>query len=364
MGCRSQETRISSPHGYYILKPELYGILKPEVYPFEDEVDRDYVINKVRDYQEPAQPQGLVQRPRIKRSIVTDSDDEELHKAAKKTKTDTDAHNVQGLADDTSSDHSRSEPCSPVDSVSLGHSPGASPDISETIDLEPEFEHDLDSSLQPVGESSLLMELEGLTKNKRKLQEKIKDVDNLKSKVLQLQQDVSMGKAESRKTFERTWANINDEQSFIQEKDKQIKQLRSSNSEKDLQLSDFKEALRKANTTIQSQIAIIRALQSQQQLSEKEAQIRKLNFVFSQERYLRAAAERGAKEANEKYRYLLNRGGVGYQTAKVIQEQLDDVRSELKAAQLREETNLAEDERKLRERRAAMMQRGSAEDSQ
>ena len=116
--------------------------------------------------------------------------------------------------------------------------------------------------------------------------------------------------------------------------------------------------------TIQHQTNAIRALQTQPQLSQKQAQIEALSFEVAKEKYARATAERRAREADEKYRYLLKSTGPQYQRVIELQKQLNDARSELesakselKFAQLREEVTLAEDEKKLQERRAAMQQR-------
>jgi len=86
---------------------------------------------------------------------------------------------------------------------------------------------------------------------------------------------------------------------------------------------------------------------------------------------LRATAERTARDADQKYLQLLNSTRAEYGRAVEVQKQLknaiselESAKNELKCAQLREETTLVEDEKKLRERRAAMKQRQSLGDGQ
>jgi hypothetical protein len=208
------------PHGYYILKPELYGILKPELYPFEIEADRDFVVSTVKEYQQAAQLQELVRKPRNKRSIVMDSDDEEeIPIAAKRVKVDPEAHKAKAVADDTTSEQSQSQPSHSLDIVCIRSNLDFSPDKSEVIDLDPESEHDLEmleSSSKTARKSSLENNIMYLMKNKSKLQELIKDVDVLKSTALHLRQKISKSKKAKRNFFEKSWGKRNDEQSFIQ----------------------------------------------------------------------------------------------------------------------------------------------------
>jgi len=120
------------------------------------------------------------------------------------------------------------------------------------------------------------------------------------------------------------------------EKDKQIKQLRYSISEKDRRLSSLEENLRGANAIVQSLTSANRALQSQQQLSEREAQIRQLSFELTKEKHLRAKLQTFAKETDQKYQYLLGRSGTEYQRTLGVQKQLEDAEREVGAAWLRE----------------------------
>jgi hypothetical protein len=120
------------------------------------------------------------------------------------------------------------------------------------------------------------------------------------------------------------------------EKDKQIKQLRYFISEKRSPAVQPRGKSRGANARVQSLISANRALQSQQQLSEREAQIRQLSFELTKEKHLRAKLQTFAKETDQKYQYLLGRSGTEYQRTLGVQKQLEDAEREVGAAWLRE----------------------------
>ena len=206
---------LSLPHGHYTLKPEFYGMLKPEIYPFEEEADRDHVINMVKEYQQATETQGLVRRPRNKRNVVTDSDDDEdLHGVAKKVKPDTGASVPQESASEALSDRYKSGLRRSLRTNFTLTNSLPSQTISGPFNVELESDYDLE--LKTTRTSIPEKEIERLKRSKSKLRARIETTEKLKSRALRLQRKASKGKQAMRNLFEKSWARNNEQQIFNQ----------------------------------------------------------------------------------------------------------------------------------------------------
>lgn len=145
-------------------------------------------------------------------------------------------------------------------------------------------------------------------------------------------------------------------------KDDQIKQLRTSNAEKDLLL---KARLDKAEAAHQSLANAARFIQKlQQELSTKNDQIKDLSSRIEQQKRLREAADRRADEsvragqnAGQQSQQAVNNSLQHRQVAD-LRQMLGRAEGQLNAANMRELRYLAEDERRVIERRAAVKRSG------
>jgi hypothetical protein len=206
---------ISLPHGLYELRSELYRTLQPDIYPYDDEADRQYV-GKAKEHQESEQPQRMDPWPRLKRCVVTDSEDEEIVKPAeKKAKTETDANIVQESAYDSFTSQALSEPHSLPGSVIIPQAPEEAqefdtfPEVFTALDSETKSERSRD-----VDMDGLKKEIKAWTEQNRKTQKWLKEAKEMKASAVRLQRKVSTG----RSLFKRSLEDRKAQNRFIQGK--------------------------------------------------------------------------------------------------------------------------------------------------
>jgi hypothetical protein len=341
------------PHGHYELKLELYRKLRPEIYPYDDEEDQKYVIGEMEKYRgsHASQPQGPNRRAELKRAIISDDDGEdEVRPIDKKAKGETKASSVkQPAGNPISSQVERlSLPCSVTTIQASDESYQQQLDIPprtyKVTKLETKNKQDLESFIEELKMSTLVQEIEALKNGKSSLQKRLEEVESLKTAAVKLQQDTK--------------------------KDEQIKKLQASNSAKDILITRLQE-LSEANTAIQSQGTAAQTIQKlQQELLEKDRQIGSLNSrnnhslaATANERHLRAAADRRLLEtaresqnAIRQYQEAVKRANFEHQRNIELGQRLASTEEQLRAAWMREHSYLADDERRLQERRSATQQ--------
>jgi hypothetical protein len=194
---------ISLPHGSYELRSEAYRTLRPDIYPYDDEADRQ-CVGRAKEHQESLQPQGLNPRPRLKRFVVTDSeDDENVKLAEKKAKTETNANIVQESAYDSFTSQALSEPHSPPGSVITPQAP----EEAQESDTVPEAFTALRSETKsersrPVDMDGLEKEIKAWTEQNRKMQKWVEEVEEMKTSAAKLQRKVSTGKGLFKRSLE------------------------------------------------------------------------------------------------------------------------------------------------------------------